>query len=92
MLEFDGAGHAGLRAVPVLEFDGAGLAGLIAVPVLEFDGAGLAGLRTVPVLLYWAKLLAHFLSSTVFFFLSVGWYCVAVVFGLIGCKLLPTSF
>ena len=52
-------------------------------------------------LFYWPKLLHPFLSSTIFpflFFLSIGWYCGAGVFGLIGCRslspnlALPTSF
>ena len=53
------------------------------------------------MLFYWPKLLDPFLSSTVFpslFFLSMGWFCVAGVFRLMGCKslfpkiALPTSF
>ena len=36
--------------------------------------------RAGPMLLYWPKLLFPFL-----FFLSIGWYCGAGVFGLIGC-------
>ena len=40
------------------------------------------------MLIYWPNLLYLFLSSTVFsylFFLSIGWYCGAGVFWLIGC-------
>ena len=54
--------------------------------------------RAWPMLFYWPKLLDSFLHSTVFPFLSIGWYCGAGVFRLIGCKslslslALPTSF
>ena len=45
--------------------------------------------RAGPMLLYWPKLLyAHYsllLSIPFLFFLSIGWYCGAEVFGLIGC-------
>ena len=43
--------------------------------------------RAGPMLFYWPKLLYPFLSSTIFpflFFLYIGWYCGAGVFGLIG--------
>ena len=57
--------------------------------------------RAGPMLFHWPKLLDPFLSSIVvdfLYFLSIGWYCGAGVFRLIGCKLLlpslalPTSF
>ena len=50
---------------------------------------------------YWPKLLYPLLSATIFpipFFPPIGWYCVARVFVLIGCRSLspclplPTSF
>ena len=45
--------------------------------------------RAGPVLLYWHKLLYPYYSLLLFFhslfFLSIGWYCGAWVFGLIGC-------
>ena len=44
--------------------------------------------RAGPMPLYWPKLLYPFFTSTLFpflFFLSIFWYCGAVVFGLIGC-------
>ena len=45
--------------------------------------------RAEPMLFHWPKLLYPFSSSTIFpvlVFLSIGWYCVAGVFGLIGCR------
>ena len=58
--------------------------------------------RAGPMLLYWPKLLYPYYSLLLFFpflfFLSIGWYCGAGVFGLIGytslsCSLaLPTFF
>ena len=51
-----------------------------------FDGVGLAW--DWPMLLYWRKLLYPYYSLLIFFpfsFLSIGWYCGAGVFGLIGC-------
>ena len=51
--------------------------------------------RAGPVLLYWPKLLyAYYSLPTLFpflFFLSIGWYCGAGVFGLIGCTSLSLS-
>ena len=50
--------------------------------------------RAGPKLFYWPKQLYPFLSSTVFlflFFLSIGWYCRAGVFGLMGSKSLSLS-
>ena len=44
--------------------------------------------RAEKMLLYWPKLLYPtivFYSFPFFFFLSIGWYCGAWVFGLIGC-------
>ena len=60
-----------------------------------FDGVGLAGFKSMAS----ASLLAQaalsiLLFSTFFlflFFLSIGWYCVAAVFGLIGCTSLSLS-
>ena len=46
------------------------------------------------MLLYWAKLLFPYYSLLFFpflFFLSIGWYCGAGVFGLIGCTSLSLS-
>ena len=67
-----------------------------------FDGVGLAGFRsTANGFLLSQAALSLLLSSTIFpfhFFLSIGWYCGAEVFGLIGCislslsLALPTSF
>ena len=67
-----------------------------------FDGVGLPGFKRRSNALLLAKAaLSLPLSSTIFpflFFLSIGWYCGAVVFGLIGCRslslslALPTSF
>ena len=57
--------------------------------------------RAGPMLLYWPKLLYPYyglLLFPFFFFLSIGWYCGAGVFGLIGCispspsLALPTLF
>ena len=51
--------------------------------------------RAGPMLLYWPKLLYPYYSLVLFFpflfFLSTGWYCWAVVFGLIGCTSLSLS-
>ena len=48
--------------------------------------------RAVPILLYWPKLLYPYYSLLLFlFFLSIGWYCEAGVFGLIGCISLSLS-
>ena len=50
------------------------------------------------ILFYLPKLLYPYHSLLLFFFLSIGWYCEAGVFGLIGCiplsfsLALPTSF
>ena len=45
--------------------------------------------RAMPMLLYWPKLLYPYYSLLLFFpflfFLSIGWYCGAGFFGLIGC-------
>ena len=38
-----------------------------------------------PMLLYWPKLLYPYYSLLLFSYLSIGWYCGAGVFGLIGC-------
>ena len=39
-----------------------------------FDGVGLARVLSAgPILIYWPKLFAPFLSSTVFSFSSIGW-------------------
>ena len=63
-----------------------------------FDGVGLAD-GAGPMLYYWPNY--PFLPSTILpflFLLSIGWYCGAGVFGLIGCRslspslALPTSF
>ena len=44
------------------------------------------------MLFYWLKLLTHFMPSNVFpFFLSICWYCGAVVFGLIRCQSLSSG-
>ena len=46
------------------------------------------------VLFYCPKQLYPSLSSTIFpflFFLSIGWYCVAGFFGLIGCRSLSST-
>ena len=57
--------------------------------------------RAGSMLLYWVNALSVLWSSTLFpilFFRSIGWYCDAGVFGLIGCTslsvglALPTSF
>ena len=45
--------------------------------------------RAGSMLIHCPKLLVPFLSSNdslLCFFLSIGWYCLSVVFGLIGCK------
>ena len=51
--------------------------------------------RAGPMLLYWPKLLYPFYSLLLFLpfllFLSIGWYCGAGVFGLIGCIPLSLS-
>ena len=51
--------------------------------------------RAGPMLLYWPKLLFPYYSLLLFFpFLfapSIGWYCGAGVFGLIGCTSLSLS-
>ena len=50
--------------------------------------------RAGPMLLYWPKLLYPCYSLLLFFpflFLSIGWYCGAGVFGLIGCISLSLS-
>ena len=51
--------------------------------------------RAGPMLLYWPKLLYPYysllLSFNFYFILSIGWYCGAVVFGLIGCISLSPS-
>ena len=66
-----------------------------------FDSVGLAGFKKMANIFLLSKLHYLFLSSTIFpliFFLSIGWYCGAVVLGLIGCRslfhilALPTSF
>ena len=52
-----------------------------------FDGVGWAGFKSRDNFFFFALLLALFLPSTVFpflFFPSMGWYCEAGVFGLIG--------
>ena len=77
---------------------------------MVWDGVGLAPFSMVwnwrvsragPMLFYWPKLLYPYYTSTIFpflFFLSIGWYCEAWVFGGIGCislslsLALPTSF
>ena len=44
--------------------------------------------RAGPMLFYWPKMLYPFYNLLLFsllFFLSIGWYCGAGVFGLIGC-------
>ena len=45
--------------------------------------------RAGPMLFYWPKMLCPFYNLLLFFFLlyflSIGWYCGAGVFGLIGC-------
>ena len=46
--------------------------------------------RAGPMLLYWPKLLYPYYSRLLFF-LSIGWYCGAGVFGLIGCTSLSLS-
>ena len=66
-----------------------------------FDGVGLAGFKSMHCLFIGLSYHIPFLSSAIFrfhFFLSIGWYCGADVFGLIGCTslshslALPTSF
>ena len=51
--------------------------------------------RAGPMLLYWPELLYPYYSLLLFFpflfFLSIGWYCEAGVFGLIGCISLSPS-
>ena len=50
--------------------------------------------RAGPMLFYWPKLLYPYYSLLLFpflFFLSIGWYCGAGVFGLIGCISLSLS-
>ena len=51
--------------------------------------------RAGSMLLYWPKLLYPYHSLQLFFpflfFLSIGWYCGAGVFGLIGCTSLSLS-
>ena len=50
--------------------------------------------RARPMLLYWPKLLYPYYSHLLFFpfsFFSIGWYCGAGVFGLIGCTSLSLS-
>ena len=50
--------------------------------------------RARPMLKYWPKLLYLFSSSTIFpflFVLSIGWYCGAGVFGLMGCICTTTT-
>ena len=50
--------------------------------------------RAVQMLLYWPKLLYPYYSLLLFsflFFLTIGWYCGAGVFGLIGCTSLSLS-
>ena len=67
----------------------------------ELDGVGLAVSREGLMFFYWPKLLYpnyNLLLVSFLFFLSIGWYCEAGVFGLIGCislslsLALPTSF
>ena len=70
---------------------------------LVLNGVGLAGFkRRANAFFYWSKLLYPYYSlPTIFlflFFLSIGWYCGAWGFGLIGCisvflsLALPTFF
>ena len=51
--------------------------------------------RVVPMLFYWPELLDPYYSLLLFFpflfFLSIGWYCGADVFRLIGCISLSLS-
>ena len=51
--------------------------------------------RAGPMLFYWPKLLCPYYSLLLFFpflfFLSIGWYFLAGVFGLIGCPSLSLS-
>ena len=57
-----------------------------------FDGVGLAGFNSRPNALYWPKLLYPYYSLLpVLFFLSIGWYCGAGVFQMIGCISLTLS-
>ena len=66
-----------------------------------FDGVGLEGFKSEAMLFYWPKLLNPYFVLYCFhllFFLSIGCYSGAGVFGLIGCRslspriALPTSF
>ena len=50
-----------------------------------FDGALLAGFKSRANIFYWPKLLYSYYSLLLFlFFLSIGWYCGAGIFGLMG--------
>ena len=66
-----------------------------------FDVVGLAGFKSRANVFYWPKLLYPYyivFYIFTFLFLSIGWYCEAVAFGLIGCislslsLTLPSSF
>ena len=60
-----------------------------------FDGVGLAGLKSRANASLLANVALSLLQSSTFFpflfFLSIGWYCGAGVFGLIGCIPLSDS-
>ena len=59
-----------------------------------FDGVGLAGFKSRANAFLLAKAALSLLSSTLssfLFFLSIGWYCGAEIFGLIGCISLSLS-
>ena len=58
-----------------------------------FDGVELAGFKSRAMPFYWPKLLYPYSSVLLIFpfCLYVGWYCMAGVFGLIGCISLSFS-
>ena len=60
-----------------------------------FDGVGLTGFWRRAMLFYWPKMLYPYTSLlpsfSFLFFLSIGWYCGAGVFGLIWCTSLSFS-